>query len=162
MDSQGNEFPDCPFVTGFLPTRPKFSAPHPTVRHSSAAVPPGQRHRTGPSHGPEERALIEQKMAQLGTTNMAAYLRKMAIDGFVINLELPELREMVSLLALGAVETADFSCSFFFTEGRRSTRGWKRFSSLSSRGPGTQQPQRDPLHGPGLPGLPGAGQEQGH
>lgn len=37
-------------------------------------------------------------MAQLGTTNMAAYLRKMAIDGFVINLELPELREMVSLL----------------------------------------------------------------
>ena len=47
---------------------------------------------------PEERALIEQKMEQLGTTNMAAYLRKMAIDGFVINLELPELREMVSLL----------------------------------------------------------------
>lgn len=47
---------------------------------------------------PEERALIEQKMAQLGTTNMAAYLRKMAVDGFVINLELPELREMVSLL----------------------------------------------------------------
>ena len=47
---------------------------------------------------PEERALIEQKMAQLGTSNMAAYLRKMAIDGFVINLELPELREMVSLL----------------------------------------------------------------
>ena len=47
---------------------------------------------------PEERALIEQKMAQLGTNNMAAYLRKMAIDGFVINLELPELREMISLL----------------------------------------------------------------
>ena len=47
---------------------------------------------------PEERALIEQKMAQLGTTNMAAYLRKMAIDGFVINLELPELGELVSLL----------------------------------------------------------------
>lgn len=47
---------------------------------------------------PAERVLIEQKMSQLGTTNMAAYLRKMAIDGFVINLELPELREMVSLL----------------------------------------------------------------
>ena len=45
-----------------------------------------------------ERALIEQKMAQLGTTNMAAYLRKMAIDGFVVNLELPELGELVSLL----------------------------------------------------------------
>ena len=47
---------------------------------------------------PEERTLIEQKMAQLGTRNMAAYLRKMAIDGYVVNLELPELKEMVSLL----------------------------------------------------------------
>ena len=47
---------------------------------------------------PEERELIEQKMTQLGTTNMAAYLRKMAIDGYAVNLELPELREMVSLL----------------------------------------------------------------
>ncbi len=47
---------------------------------------------------PGEQALIEQKMAQLGTTNMAAYLRKMAIDGFVVNLELPELGELVSLL----------------------------------------------------------------
>ena len=47
---------------------------------------------------PEERDLIEQKMALLGTSNMAAYLRKMAIDGYVVNLELPELSEMVSLL----------------------------------------------------------------
>ena len=47
---------------------------------------------------PEERTLIEQKMEQLGTTNMAAYLRKMAVDGYVVHLELPELREMLSLL----------------------------------------------------------------
>ena len=47
---------------------------------------------------PEERELIEKKMEQLGTTNMAAYLRKMSIDGYVVNLDLPELREMVSLL----------------------------------------------------------------
>lgn len=45
-----------------------------------------------------EREMIEKKMAQLGTTNMAAYIRKMAIDGYVVRLELPELREMVSLL----------------------------------------------------------------
>ena len=51
---------------------------------------------------PEERTLIEQKMEQLGTTNMAAYLRKMAVDGYVVNLELPELREMVSLASSGA------------------------------------------------------------
>ena len=47
---------------------------------------------------PEERKLIEQKMALLGTSNMAAYLRKMAIDGYVVNLDLPELRELISLL----------------------------------------------------------------
>lgn len=47
---------------------------------------------------PEERELIEQKMTLLGTTNMAAYLRKMAIDGYAVNLELPELKELVSLL----------------------------------------------------------------
>lgn len=45
-----------------------------------------------------ERQLIEQKMALLGTSNMAAYLRKMAIDGYVVNLDLPELRELISLL----------------------------------------------------------------
>jgi len=47
---------------------------------------------------PEERAMIEAKMAQLGTTNMGAYLWKMAIDGYVVKLDLPELRELVSLL----------------------------------------------------------------
>ena len=47
---------------------------------------------------PEERELIRQKMALLGTDNMAAYMRKMASDGYVVKLDLPELREMVSLL----------------------------------------------------------------
>ena len=47
---------------------------------------------------PEELALIEQKMAQLGTSNREAYLRKMALDGYVVRLELPELKEMVSLM----------------------------------------------------------------
>ena len=47
---------------------------------------------------PEELALIEQKMAQLGTTNREAYLRKMALDGYVVCLELPELKELVSLM----------------------------------------------------------------
>ena len=47
---------------------------------------------------PEEKELIHEKMDQLGTDNMGAYLRKIAIDGYVVNLDLPELREMVSLL----------------------------------------------------------------
>ena len=47
---------------------------------------------------PEELALIEQKLAQLGTKNREAYLRKMALDGYVVRLELPELKELVSLM----------------------------------------------------------------
>ena len=45
-----------------------------------------------------ERELIAEKMAQLGTANMAAYLRKMAVDGYIVNLDLAGVRELVSLL----------------------------------------------------------------
>ena len=47
---------------------------------------------------PEELQAIQQKMQQFGTTNFSAFVRKMAIDGYVIKLELPELKELVSLL----------------------------------------------------------------
>ena len=47
---------------------------------------------------PEERKMIDRRMEQAGITNMAAYLRKMAIDGYVVKLELPELRDFISLL----------------------------------------------------------------
>jgi len=46
----------------------------------------------------QERKLIEEKMEQLGTKNKGAYLRKMAIDGYVIQLDLSDIRELVSLL----------------------------------------------------------------
>lgn len=46
----------------------------------------------------EEQELIRQKMEQFGTENMSAYLRKMALDGYVVKLELPELKELVSLM----------------------------------------------------------------
>ena len=46
----------------------------------------------------EELAVIEQKMSQFGTSNREGYLRKMALDGYVVKLELPELKELVSLM----------------------------------------------------------------
>ena len=46
----------------------------------------------------KERDMIQEKMAQLGTENMSAYLRKIAVDGYIVKLDLPELHEMVSLL----------------------------------------------------------------
>ncbi len=46
----------------------------------------------------KELEQIRMKMEQYSTNNLSAYLRKIAIDGYVVNLELPELGEMVSLL----------------------------------------------------------------
>ena len=37
----------------------------------------------------QERELLEEKMTLAGTANMGAYLRKMAIDGYVLRLDLP-------------------------------------------------------------------------
>lgn len=47
---------------------------------------------------PQELEAIEQKMSQVGTKNREAYLRKMALDGYIVKLELPELKELVSLM----------------------------------------------------------------
>lgn len=45
-----------------------------------------------------ERRLIEDRMQELGTTNREAYLRKIAIDGMIVKLEVQELKEIVSLM----------------------------------------------------------------
>ena len=45
-----------------------------------------------------ELAAIEDKMAALGIFNREAYLRKMALDGYAVKLDLPELKELLSLL----------------------------------------------------------------
>lgn len=47
---------------------------------------------------PEEKAFIEQKMTEAGTDNLRAYLRKMALDGYIVNLDMTCVREMVLLL----------------------------------------------------------------
>ena len=37
-------------------------------------------------------------MREAGTANMGAYLRKMALDGYILWLDLPELKEILSQL----------------------------------------------------------------
>ena len=44
----------------------------------------------------EERALIEEKMKLIPTRNMAAYLRKMAIDGYVIQVDHSDIKVMTA------------------------------------------------------------------
>lgn len=47
---------------------------------------------------PEERALIQAKMAQLGTRNFSAYARKMLIDGYIINVDHSDIRAQTAEL----------------------------------------------------------------
>ncbi len=46
----------------------------------------------------EEYDLILKNMALSGNTNLSAFLRKMAIDGMVIKLDMPEIKELLKLL----------------------------------------------------------------
>lgn len=46
----------------------------------------------------EERQLIEQKMAQLPTRQIGAYLRKMAIDGYIIYTDTANIKEFTAEL----------------------------------------------------------------
>ena len=46
-----------------------------------------------------ELSMIRDKMDVYGTDNMSAFIRKIAIDGYVVKLDLPELKEMTRLLS---------------------------------------------------------------
>lgn len=45
----------------------------------------------------EERALIQERMAEAEIRNMGAYIRKMALNGYVLHVDLSPIRELVSL-----------------------------------------------------------------
>lgn len=45
-----------------------------------------------------EAELIHEKMDEIGVRSLGAYLRKMALDGYCINLDLRDVKEFVSLL----------------------------------------------------------------
>ena len=47
---------------------------------------------------PEERALIQQKMTQLGTRNFSAYARKMLIDGYIVHMDTSNIRAQTAEL----------------------------------------------------------------
>lgn len=47
-----------------------------------------------------EAELIKERMAELGITNLSAYLRKMAVDGYIIHLDMGDIQEMIRLLRI--------------------------------------------------------------
>ena len=62
----------------------------------------------------EEKELMEQKMAQLKTKRIGAYLRKMAIDGYIVYVDTKDIKEMNKLLS---------------ATWRKSGKGWIRYGS---------------------------------
>lgn len=47
-----------------------------------------------------EAELVKERMAELGITNLSAYLRKMAVDGYIIHLDMGDIQEMIRLLRI--------------------------------------------------------------
>lgn len=47
----------------------------------------------------QERQRIQKKMEQLGTKNMGAYLRKMAIDGYIIKVDYTEQKKLTAAIS---------------------------------------------------------------
>ena len=63
---------------------------------------PMSRNRRRPIHlhvmvSEEELTLIRERMAEAGVQNMGAFVRKMALNGYVLHVDLGPVRELVSL-----------------------------------------------------------------
>ena len=48
----------------------------------------------------EEYELLQKKMKAAGGVNQGAYIRKMILDGYIVNLDIPELKEIIRLLSI--------------------------------------------------------------
>ncbi len=48
----------------------------------------------------QESDLIKERMKQIGITNLSAYLRKMAVDGYIIHLDTSDILELTRLLRI--------------------------------------------------------------
>ena len=46
---------------------------------------------------PDEQAKIRERMADVGIRNLSAYMRKMALNGYVLHVDLAPVKEIVSL-----------------------------------------------------------------
>ena len=46
----------------------------------------------------KEKTIIDQKMQRVGINNLRAYLRKMAVDGYIIVVDMSDVKQLVRLL----------------------------------------------------------------
>ena len=81
----------------------------------------------------EEKHLIEQKMQQFPTQRYGAYLRKMAIDGYIINMDTTDIKAFTA--EMGAIGRNINQISKRVNAGtpctrrisRSSGKGWTRY-----------------------------------
>ena len=86
---------------------------------------------------------IRRRMNEAGIRNMSAYMRKMAIDGFIVNLDLSDVKELVRLLrycsnninqyAKKANESGDVFKSDIDDIKRRQERLWNMANEIMER-----------------------------
>jgi len=50
----------------------------------------------------DDRRRIREKMEEAGITNMSAYIRKMAIDGYLVKLDMSDMNEVARLLRINS------------------------------------------------------------
>ena len=50
----------------------------------------------------DDRRRIRERMEEAGITNMSAYIRKMAIDGYLVKLDLSDMNEVARLLRINS------------------------------------------------------------
>ncbi len=92
---------------------------------------------------PGERELIRQKMQEAGISNMATYIRKMAIDGYVVKLDLTDVKEVSRLLRINSnninqyAKRANETGSIYVEDIRDIQRGqeelWKLMKEILQR-----------------------------
>ena len=51
---------------------------------------------------PEERVKLYERMEMAGVKNLSAYVRKMALNGYIINLDLSDVKEVLRLLRISS------------------------------------------------------------
>ncbi len=49
-----------------------------------------------------DKARIKERMKAAGTTNMSAYMRKMALNGYIVVLDLSDVHELLRLLRINS------------------------------------------------------------
>ncbi len=57
----------------------------------------------------DELATIQERMKELGSQNKSAFLRKMAVDGYAVNVDLAPVKELLSLQRRSVNNLAQFA-----------------------------------------------------